>query len=79
MLHQVYGDLSGSAVLTSGCYLGKEPEWLDAIAAWVQALRDAGVESFHATDFYNARGLFNDDRWRRTQLHSPLNSRTPCD
>ena len=38
---------------------------MDAIAAWIQALKDANVESFHATDFYNARGLFDDDRWRR--------------
>lgn len=65
MLHQVYGDLSGAAVLTSGCYLGKEGEWLDAINAWIAALKDAGVSSFHATDFYNARGAFDDDRWRR--------------
>lgn len=65
MLHQVYGDLSGSTVLTSGCYLGREDEWLDAIHAWIAALRDAGVASFHATEFFSTRGEFDDDRWRR--------------
>jgi hypothetical protein len=65
MLHQIYGDLSGKSVLTSGCYLGKEDQWLDAIGAWIAALNDAGVTSFHATDFYNAQGAFDDDRWRK--------------
>jgi hypothetical protein len=65
MLHLLYGDISGKAVLTSGCYLCREAEWMDAIAAWITALKEAGVESFHATDFFSARGLFDDDRWRK--------------
>lgn len=67
MLDMVYGDLSGDErhFLTAGCYLGKEEQWMNAIAAWSAALDDAGVREFHATDFFNARGEFDDDRWRR--------------
>lgn len=67
MLDMVFGDLSGDEkdLLTAGCYLGKEEQWLNAIAAWSAALDEAGVEEFHATDFFNARGKFDDDRWRR--------------
>lgn len=63
----VYGDLSGdeTGILTAGCYLGKEDQWLKAIAAWSAALDDAGVKEFHATDFYSAQKEFDDDRWRR--------------
>lgn len=67
MIGMVYGDLSGdeTGILTAGCYLGKEAEWLKAIAAWSATLDDAGVPEFHATDFYNAKRAFDDDRWRR--------------
>jgi hypothetical protein len=67
VLHLAYGDVSGdeSGTLTAACYLGQESQWMDAIAAWCGALDDAGVKEFHATDFYNARGAFDDDKWRR--------------
>lgn len=67
VIHLAYGDVSGkeSGTLTGACYLGKEPDWMDAIAAWCKALDDAGVKEFHATDFFSAWGEFNDDRWRR--------------
>ena len=65
MLHQLYGDLSGAATLTAGFYLGRESEWLDAIDGWIATLKDAGVNTFHATEFFSARGAFDDDRWRR--------------
>ena len=56
MIHMVYGDLSqGGGYLTAGAFLGKEDEWMNAIAKWCDALRDAGVNTFHATDFFNAR------------------------
>jgi hypothetical protein len=65
-LHMVYGDISGgSPVLTAGSYLGKEEQWMNAIAAWIRALNDAGVDHFRATEFYNARGAFDNDRWRK--------------
>lgn len=68
MIHMAYGDVSGneeSGVLTAACYLGKEDEWMNAIAAWAAALKDAGVDVFRATDFFNTHGAFDDDRWRR--------------
>jgi hypothetical protein len=67
MIPMVYGDLSGDEtdILTAGCYLGKEDEWMNAIAAWSVALSDAGVDEFHATDFFNAQREFDDDKWRR--------------
>ena len=67
MIGMVYGDLSGdeASIVTAGCYLGKQDEWLNAIAAWSAALDDAGVKEFHATDFYNAKRQFDDDKWRR--------------
>lgn len=67
MIGMVYGDLSGDerGLLTAGCYLGREDEWLNAIAEWSNTLDDAGVNEFHATDFFSARGEFDDDRWRR--------------
>jgi hypothetical protein len=67
VIGMVYGDLSGdeASIVTAGCYLGKQDEWLNAIAAWSIALDDAGVKEFHATDFYNAKRQFDDDKWRR--------------
>jgi len=66
MMHMVCGDVSGDekAILTAGCYLGTEDQWMKAIAAWSKALDDAGVKEFHATDFYNARNEFDHDKWR---------------
>jgi hypothetical protein len=67
VMDMVYGDVSGSNanVLSVGCYLGKEHRWIEAIAAWCRALDDAKVREFHATDFFNAQGEFDDDKWRR--------------
>lgn len=66
MIHLAYGDVSGDSapVLTAGCYLGKEGEWMDAIASWCRALDDAEVKEFHATDFFSAQNEFDDDKWR---------------
>jgi hypothetical protein len=63
----VYGDVSGNetSILTAGCYLGKEDQWMRAIATWSAALDGAGVKEFHATDFFNAQGEFDNDKWRR--------------
>lgn len=67
VMGMVYGDVSGdeSDILTAGCYLGHEPQWLAAIAEWSKALDEAGVNEFHATDFYSAQRAFDDDRWRK--------------
>jgi hypothetical protein len=66
VIDMVYGDMSGdeNQVLSAACFLGHESEWMNAIAAWCRALDDAGVTEFHATDFFNAKGEFDDDRWR---------------
>src|SRR5882672_3584910 len=66
VIDMVYGDMSGdeNQVLTAACFLGHESEWMNAIAAWCRALDDAGVKEFHATDFFNTKREFDDDRWR---------------
>jgi hypothetical protein len=66
MPDMVCGDLSGDGTLiTAGCYLGREDQWASAEVAWNVTLRDAGVQTFHATDFFNARREFDHDKWRR--------------
>jgi len=65
----VHGDVSGKSheqVVTAGSYLGSEGMWQTAVDKWAAILVDAGnLEYFHATDFFNARGLWDSDRWRR--------------
>lgn len=67
LVNYIYGDVSGRSpgIVCSACYLGKEAEWQVATEVWKAVLEDAEAKGFHATDFYNAKGEFDNDKWRR--------------
>jgi hypothetical protein len=56
-----FADASGksdqAAFVTAG-YAGTETQWEAFEAEWAAALTGAGVQMFHATDFFNFRGEF---------------------
>lgn len=59
VVFRVYLDESKrDGVFAVGGYLGHEDQWERFEDQWSLALRQAGVQTFHATDFYNRRGEF---------------------
>lgn len=56
-----YIDLSGKKgdpLIVAGGYIAPEPLWRKFEKAWGKINRDAGVQFFHATDFYAGRDEF---------------------
>jgi hypothetical protein len=64
-------------MIVGGCVAATE-KWERFTPLWRNALRDAGVRTFHATDFYSFRGefeWFNGDNQRDLQRQKKLRDR----
>jgi hypothetical protein len=60
---ELYGDISGKPqdiAMVAAAYFGTEAEWAAVDRAWAEALREAGVGYFHATDFFGCHREFAD-------------------
>ena len=57
-------------------FIAPEARWESFETDWRVALRTAGVEAFHASDFYNCRGIFTS--WREAHKRRVRLSRKLC-
>ena len=58
---RIYGDLSGTSrnrFYVVACYVASEAQWSVADSRWKDALDRAGVDHFHATDFFSCHRAF---------------------